>query len=123
MLLLRPTSLHDFIALPDIVPSPNTATMSSSAPKPQVPWTIPNGISAVYTLTCHCTAIELTMKLSPPLLASETQGKEQCVAIECLCSHCVKHGSIAVHPLAKDVVFTKGTDVSNALPKVGDASH
>lgn len=53
----------------------------------------------------------MDMTISPPLYPEQTQGKEQCVAVECGCSHCERHGNLAVHPLAKDVVFTKGLEV------------
>ena len=77
------------------------------------PWTQPNGISATYACHCHCGAVRWDMTLSPPLYAEQTQGKEQCVAAECNCSHCERHGSLAVHPLATDIVFTKGLEASH----------
>ena len=77
---------------------------------PSPPWTTPNGIAATYPLNCHCGAIRLTMTLSPPLYPSQTEGKEQCVAVSCTCSHCARHGAISVHPLAKDVAFTQGLE-------------
>lgn len=50
------------------------------------------------------------MKLSPPLYKEETEGKEQCVAVECNCSYCERNGYIGVHPLASDVEFTQGLE-------------
>lgn len=97
--------------------------MAPNTTKPQtpssVPWTQPNGISATYALHCHCGAVRYEMTLSPPLYAEQTQDKEQCVAVDCNCSHCERHGSIAVHPLAKDVVFTRGLEVSLYQPGRG----
>ena len=78
--------------------------------KPEPPWTKPNGIFATYDLHCHCGAIRYTMKLSPPLYAEQTEGKERCVAVECHCSSCQRHGYIAAHPLASDVEFTQGLE-------------
>lgn len=48
------------------------------------------------------------MKISPPLYEEQTEGKEQCVAVDCNCSHCERKAMISVHPLAKDVEFTQG---------------
>ncbi|WPG98595.1 Hypothetical protein R9X50_00138800 [Acrodontium crateriforme] len=84
---------------------------SDQAPNPpEVPWTQPNGISAAYDLHCHCGAVRLSMNISPPLYEEDTQGKEQCVAVECDCSHCERHGFWAVHPLQKDVEWTRGLE-------------
>lgn len=77
---------------------------------PELPWTQPNGVSQKYDLHCHCGAIRLSMKLSPPLYEEQTQGKEQCVAVECNCSHCERHGYWAVHPLQKDVEWIQGLE-------------
>lgn len=77
---------------------------------PEVPWTQPNGIYATYELHCHCGAIRYNMKISPPLHQEETESKEQCVAVECNCSHCERKGIITVHPLAKHIEFTQGLE-------------
>ena len=82
--------------------------MSTTTQPTEVPWTQPNGIYATYDLHCHCGAIKYQIKLSPPLFAEQTEGKEQCVAVECDCSWCARHGIWAVHPLAEDVEFTQG---------------
>lgn len=86
--------------------------MSSDAPAtpPDVPWTQPNGIYATYDMHCHCGAIRYTMRISPPLYKEQTEGKDQCVAVECNCSHCERKAIIGVHPLAKDVEFTQGLE-------------
>ena len=81
-----------------------------SSKPPEVPWTQPNGIYATYDLHCHCGAIKYKMKLSPPLYKEETEGKEQCIPVECNCSYCERNGYIAVHPLANDVEFTQGLE-------------
>ena len=81
-----------------------------SSKPPDFPWTQPNGVYATYDLHCHCGAVRYKMKLSPPLYAEQTEGKEQCVAVECGCSHCERNGYLAVHPIAKDVEFTQGQD-------------
>jgi len=86
--------------------------MSSNSGAPQGPWTQPNGVVASYDCHCHCGAIRWTMKLSPPIYPEQTEGKEQCVPIECHCSHCQRTGAISVHPIAKDVEFTRGLEVS-----------
>ena len=92
--------------------SPNMSSDQQQAPSPpqEVPWSQPNGIYATYDLHCHCGAIRYTMKISPPLYAEHTEGKEQCVAVECNCSYCERNGIIAVHPLANDVEFTQGLE-------------
>lgn len=77
---------------------------------PEVPWTQSNGIYADYNLHCHCGAICFNMRLSPPLYKEQTEGKEQCIPVECDCSHCERTGLIAIHPLAKDVKFTQGLE-------------
>jgi hypothetical protein len=59
-------------------------------------------------MQCHCAAIQYTIKLSPPLLESESEGKGIYTALECDCSHCERKGIIACHPLLKDVEFTDG---------------
>lgn len=81
--------------------------MKTNAP-PEFPWTQPNGIYGHYQLHCHCGAIKYTMKLSPPLYQEESQGKAQCVGVECECSFCERNGYTAVHPLAEDVEFNTG---------------
>ena len=50
------------------------------------------------------------MRISPPLYREQTEGKEQCIPVECNCSYCERNGYIGVHPLAKDVEFTQGTE-------------
>ena len=88
-----------------------SSDQQQETPKPaQGPWTQPNGIYATYDLHCHCGAIRYKMKISPPLYEEQTEGKEQCVAIECFCSYCERNGSLMVHPLAKDVEFTQGLE-------------
>jgi hypothetical protein len=84
--------------------------MSTGNLPSEVPWTQPNGIYATYDLHCHCGAIKYKMKLSPPLYAEQTEGQEQCVAVECNCSMCERNGYWGVHPLAKDVEFTQGLE-------------
>lgn len=74
----------------------------------QGPWTTPNGIYHDYDLHCHCGAIRLTMKISPPLYEEHAQGRERCVATEGDCSYCERNGYHSVHPLAKDVTWTRG---------------
>lgn len=80
--------------------------MSDSGP----PWPQPNGISATYDMHCHCGAVKYNITLSPPLFLEETQGKERWTAVECNCSHCERTGCINVHPLSKDLNFTKGKE-------------
>lgn len=80
------------------------------ATPPEVPWTQPNGIYATYDMHCHCGTIKYTMRISPPLYQEQTEGKEQCVAIECNCSHCERTAAISVHPLATDVEFKQGLE-------------
>lgn len=77
-------------------------------PDLQVPWPAPTGVSATYAMACHCDAIQWTIKLSPPLLESQSEGKGVYTALECDCTHCERKGLIACHPKAKDVVFTQG---------------
>ena len=84
--------------------------MSKDEKPLEVPWTQPNGVYATYDLHCHCGAIKYKMKLSPPLYLEQTEGKEQCQAVECNCSFCERNGYWAAHPLAKDVEFTQGLD-------------
>lgn len=74
------------------------------------PWPIPNGNVGEYQLHCHCGAIRYTMKLSPPLYASETTlaAPERYEAVECDCSQCERHGIWAAHPFIKDVHFAEG---------------
>ncbi|KAK5119797.1 hypothetical protein LTR85_007123 [Meristemomyces frigidus] len=79
---------------------------------PKFPWTEPNGHYATYDLHCHCGTVRYTMKLSPPLYASDTtvEHPEQAVAIDCTCSYCARNGYLSVHPFAKDVEFTHGLE-------------
>ena len=80
----------------------------STTPSIDPPWPESNGIWATYDLHCHCGAIRYKMKISPPLLPEDTQGKEQYTAVECHCSHCERQGALCVHPLTKNVEFTQG---------------
>jgi hypothetical protein len=75
---------------------------------PSVPYPPSTGVFAIYPMQCHCAAIQYTIKLSPPLLESESEGKGIYTALECDCTHCERKGIIACHPLLKDVEFTKG---------------
>lgn len=90
----------------------NYTMATNTAPKLELPWTEPNGHSATYNLHCHCGTIRYTMKLSPPLFASETTAEhpEQAVVTECTCSYCTRNGYLAVHPSAQDVTFTRGLE-------------
>lgn len=72
------------------------------------PWPPETGVWATYALACHCTAIKWTMKISPPLLESQAEGKGVYTAIECECSHCERKGQISCHPKMENVVFTEG---------------
>jgi hypothetical protein len=75
---------------------------------PPIPYPPSTGVFASYALQCHCAAIQYTIRLSPPLLESESEGKGIYTALECDCTHCERKGIIACHPLFKDVEFTKG---------------
>ncbi|KAM0723546.1 hypothetical protein Q7P37_000533 [Cladosporium fusiforme] len=79
-----------------------------TTPPPKTPWPPETGIWATYALSCHCAAIQYTMRISPPLLASEAAGKEVYTAIECECTHCETKGQISCHPKMENVVFTQG---------------
>lgn len=74
------------------------------------PWPPETGIWASYALHCHCGAIRLTMKVSPPLLSSQAEGKGVYPAVVCNCSHCTRQGYIACHPKVENVEFTKGLE-------------
>lgn len=76
----------------------------------QTPWPDSNGISATYSLHCHCGAVKYNITVSPPLYKEHAQGKEQWQAVECNCSHCERTGAINVHPFSKDVEFTQGKE-------------
>lgn len=96
------------------IQDPN-ATLSTKTATTEPPWTPPNGIHGHYALHCHCGAIRFSMTLSPPLYASEVENQpvdkqQQCVAVECDCSHCERQSVLAVHTFTKDVVWERGLD-------------
>jgi hypothetical protein len=103
------TLIH--LQLPDILSpiltSPHSQATHDTMP-PSVPYPPSTGVFATYPMQCHCAAIQYTIKLSPPLLESESEGKGIYTALECDCSHCERKGIIACHPLLKDVEFTEG---------------
>lgn len=75
---------------------------------PSVPWPPSTGVTATYPMACHCTAIQWTITLSPPLLDSESEGKGIYTAVECDCTHCERKGMISCHLKKKDIVFSQG---------------
>lgn len=86
-------------------------------PGPGVPWPPSTGVFATYPLQCHCAAIQYTMRISPPLLESDSEGKGVYTALECDCTHCERKGIIACHPMLADVKFTQGlVRVPDMLP-------
>jgi hypothetical protein len=74
-----------------------------------VPWPPSTGVFATYPLQCHCAAIQYTITISPPLLASDDpEGKGVYTALECDCTHCERKGLISCHPKLADVEFSQG---------------
>lgn len=78
-------------------------------PPLKTPWPEQTGVFATYPLQCHCGAIQWTMRLSPPLLESQAEGKGVYTTLECDCTHCERKGSISCHPKMADVKFTQGS--------------
>ncbi|RMZ05838.1 hypothetical protein D0862_04809 [Hortaea werneckii] len=76
----------------------------------EVPWSTPNGIYAVYDLHCHCAAVRYKIRISPPLYTEHAEGKQQCVAVACECSYCMRNGYWGVHPLKEDIEWTHGKE-------------
>ncbi|RMZ12103.1 hypothetical protein D0864_00800 [Hortaea werneckii] len=70
-----------------------SAKSSTQPPSPYAsPMVHPNGISVVYDLHCHSAAIRYKIRISPPLYAEHAKGREQCVAVACECSDCMRNG-------------------------------
>ncbi|EME43589.1 hypothetical protein DOTSEDRAFT_72827 [Dothistroma septosporum NZE10] len=84
--------------------------MSSHPAKPSTPWPEETGVWATYNLHCHCGAVRLNVKVSPPFFESEAEGKGTYPVTECDCSYCERQGYQAVHPLQSNVCFTQGQD-------------
>jgi hypothetical protein len=49
-------------------------------------------------------------RVSSPLFQEQTEGKEQCIAVECNCCYCEQNATIPVQPMAKDADFTQGLE-------------
>jgi hypothetical protein len=99
--------LHPFPPLPDAT-TDQTRLLPKITMPPSVPYPSQTGVFATYPMQCHCAAIQYTIKLSPPLLESESEGKGVYTALECDCTHCERKGIIACHPLLTNVNFTQG---------------
>jgi hypothetical protein len=117
------TLIH--LQLPDILSpiltSPHSQATHDTMP-PSVPYPPSTGVFATYPMQCHCAAIQYTIKLSPPLLESESEGKGIYTTLECDCSHCERKGIIACHPLLKDVEFTEGVVRSRSRLRSSEAA-
>lgn len=80
----------------------------------ELPWPKESGVWHTYNLHCHCGTVRYNMTISPPLLPEhipvEAQDKSIYTAVDCKCSHCERDGAIMIHPLTKNVEFTRGKD-------------